>query len=282
MSAGVTSGISTSNCDYVRTFVAEQAGIVLDEGKGYLVESRLLPIARKRGVASTDELVSQLRLSGDPDLRLAIVEAMTTNETTFFRDVEPFEALKHSVIPDLIERRRSTRTLRIWCGASSTGQEPYSLMMLLREHFPELATWNISHTATDLSDEVLARARAGRFSRLEVNRGLPAAYLVKYFDKDATEWVIKPAIRNAVKFDRLNLIKTWPLRGPFDLVMLRNVMIYFDGTTKKQILDGVRRLLAPDAYLFLGSAETTIGIHDAFERQTWQRTGFYRLGGKAK
>lgn len=276
-----STSISSSNCAFVRSFVAEHAGIVLDEGKGYLVESRLLPIARKRGVASPDELVSQLRRSGDPELRSAIVEAMTTNETTFFRDSEPFEALRHHVLPDLIARRRATKKLRIWCGAASTGQEPYSVTMLLREHFPELAAWDVSHTATDLSEEVLRRARQGRFSRLEVNRGLPASYLVKYFDKDATDWVIKPTIRSAVRFDRMNLIKTWTLSGPFDLVMLRNVMIYFDAPTKRRILDGVRRLLTPDGYVFLGSAESTLGVHDAFERQTWQRTGFYRLIGRA-
>lgn len=271
-----TPTVSSDNCQYVRAFVAEQAGIVLDEGKGYLVESRLLPIARKRGVASADELVTHLRRTGDVALKAAIVEAMTTNETTFFRDVEPFEALRNAVLPSLIAQRRDKRRLRIWYGASSTGQEPYSLVMLIKEHFPELASWKLEHVATDLSDEVLERARAGRFSRLEVNRGLPASYLLKYFEKDGTEWALKPDIRTAVNFDRLNLIKTWPISGTFDLVMLRNVMIYFDTPTKRQILERIRTLLAPDGYLFLGSAETTTGVHEGFMRETWQRTGFYR------
>lgn len=273
-------GVSPSNCEFVRTFVAEQAGIVLDESKAYLVESRLMPIARRRGVASADELVTHLRRSGDAALRVDIIEAMTTNETTFFRDVEPFEALRHAVVPDLLERRRDRRTLRIWCGAASTGQESYSIVMLLKEHFPDLATWPVDHIATDLSNDVLKRARLGRFTRLEVNRGLPAAYLVKYFEKDGTEWVLKPALRHAVQFERMNLIEPWPLTGPFDLVMLRNVMIYFDAPTKRRILERIRRLLAPDGYLFLGSAETTMGIHDGFERQAWRRTGFYRLAGR--
>ncbi len=278
----MTAGVSRSNCDYVRAFVAEQAGIVLDEGKAYLVESRLLPIARRRGVASTDELVSQLRTTADPALRVAVVEALTTNETTFFRDIEPFEALRHAVLPDLVARRRDRRSLRIWCGASSTGQEPYSVTMLLREHFPELGSWDVRHVATDLSDEVLTRARTGRYSRLEINRGLPASYLVKYFDKDQAEWVLKPGVRDAVTFERLNLIRSWHLAPSFDLVMLRNVMIYFDTATKHRILERIRGLLAPDGYLFLGSAETTSGIHDAFERETWKRTGFYRLAGRPR
>lgn len=270
--------ISVAEFELVKNLARTEAGLVLEAGKEYLVESRLQPVARSAGV-SLEELFVKLRGTRG-EIRDKVIDALTTNETTFFRDVEPFEALRQCVFPDLVTRRRPRRALRIWCGAASTGQEPYSVAMLLKEHFPELADWRVSHLATDLSDDVLDRARSGRYSRLEVNRGLPATYLLKYFDKDATEWVLKPAVRQAVTYDRLNLIKPWPITGPFDLVMLRNVMIYFDTATKRQILEKIRTHLAPDGYLFLGSAETTLGIHDGYERQAWQRTGFYRLAGR--
>ncbi|MCC7126238.1 MAG: protein-glutamate O-methyltransferase CheR [Acidobacteria bacterium] len=271
--------LSTTDFEYVRDLVDVEAGIVLDDAKRYLVESRLQPVARIEGFDSPGALVAQARQSSRTALRATIVEAMTTNETSFFRDVEPFEALRLHVLPALIARRRVARRLRIWCGASSTGQEPYSLVMLMLEHFPELATWDVEFLATDLSQDVLKKAASGHFSRIEVNRGLPATLLTRYFDKAGTEWVIKDVVRKAVSFRSMNLIKPWPPMGPFDLVMLRNVMIYFDVATKKQILDRILRALAPDGYLFLGSVETTMGIHDGFDRQTSGRTGFYRPAG---
>ncbi|MCC7010698.1 MAG: protein-glutamate O-methyltransferase CheR [Acidobacteria bacterium] len=273
--------LSTASFTYVRDLVGDQAGIVLDDAKAYLVESRLLPVARVGGFGSTDQLVEHARRSSTSALRASIVEAMTTNETSFFRDVEPFEALRHHVLPALIQRRKVARQLRVWYGASSTGQEPYSVAMLMKEHFADVATWDVRQLATDLSQDVLKRAMAGRFSRIEVNRGLPAAMLTKYFDKDGMEWVIKEPLRKAITFQPLNLIKPWPAMGPFDLVMLRNVMIYFDVKTKREILHRVHRILAPDGYLFLGSVETTMAIHDGFERQTWGKTGFYRPAGAA-
>ncbi len=268
--------ISAATFDFVRTLVCDQAGIVLERDKHYLVEARLIPVARRRGFESADALVTHASRTGDATLKQCVVEAMTTNETTFFRDGEPFEALRHQVLPEVIERRQMTKQIRIWCCAASTGQEPYSLAMLLQEHFPQLATWTVSVFATDLSEEVLDRARAGRYTQLEMNRGLPVTYLVKYFEKHGLEWQVKPATRRIVSFDKLNLVKPWPDVGSFDLVMLRNVMIYFDVPTKQHVLDRVRRVLRPDGYLFLGSAETTMGIHDGFERETWRRTGFYR------
>jgi chemotaxis protein methyltransferase CheR len=269
--------ISAATFDFVRTLVCDQAGIVLERDKHYLVEARLMPVARRRGFESPDALISHASRTGDLTLKQCVVEAMTTNETTFFRDGEPFEALRQHVVPRLLERRQVTKQLRIWCGASSTGQEPYSLIMLLKEHFPQLASWSLTLLATDLSEEVLERARGARYSQLEMNRGLPVTYLVKYFDKQGLEWQVKPAVRQHITFEKLNLVKPWPsLMGPFDLVMLRNVMIYFDVATKTQILNRVHSVLRPDGALFLGSAETTMGIHDGFEREPWRKTGFYK------
>jgi chemotaxis protein methyltransferase CheR len=269
--------ISAATFDFVRTLICDQAGIILERDKQYLVEARLMPIARKQGFDSADALVTQVSRTNDAALRQSVIEAMTTNETTFFRDGEPFEALRKHIIPEIVTKRAAVKELRIWCGAASTGQEPYSLAMLLLEDFPQLATWKVTIHATDLSEEVLARARRGRYTQLEVNRGLPIAYLVKHFDKQGLEWELKARVKERVHFEKLNLVKPWPgVMGPFDLVMLRNVMIYFDVPTKTQILDRMHRVLRSDGYLFLGSAETTMGIHDGYERQPWGKTGFYR------
>lgn len=270
--------ISTATFDYVRDLVGNQAGIVLEPEKHYLVDSRLMPIARRRGFASTDALVAHAKTSGDAELRNSVIEAMTTNETTFFRDGEPFEALKHEVLPRLIKARESVKRLQIWCAASSTGQEPYSLAMLLQEHFPQLASWDVTILGTDLSEDVLTRARNAKYSQLEVNRGLPAVLLVKYFEKTGLEWTVKSnaGLRERVRFDKLNLVKPWPPIGTFDVVMLRNVMIYFDVPTKQRIFSQLAGVLRHDGVLFLGSAETTIGIHAGFERETWRKTGFYK------
>jgi chemotaxis protein methyltransferase CheR len=274
--------ISAATFDFVRTLICDQAGIILERDKQYLVEARLMPVARKQGFDSADALVTQVSRTNDAALRQSVIEAMTTNETTFFRDGEPFEALRKHIIPDLVTQRAAVKELRIWCGAASTGQEPYSLAMLLLEDFPQLASWKVTIHATDLSEEVLARARKGRYTQLEVNRGLPITYLVKHFDKQGLEWELKPRVRERVIFEKLNLVKPWPgVMGPFDLVMLRNVMIYFDVPTKTQILDRMRRVLRSDGYLFLGSAETTMGIHDGYDRHPWGKTGFYRPSATA-
>jgi chemotaxis protein methyltransferase CheR len=268
--------ISAQDFEFVRTLVSHQAGIVLEDSKQYLVESRLEPLARRLGHPSLDALVLALRGS-DVDARRAAVEAMTTNETTFFRDVEPFETLRTKVLPALIEARSLSRELRIWYGASSTGQEPYSVAMMLLEHFPQLATWDVAHLATDINLEVLERARQGRYNQIEMNRGLPATYLIKYFEKSGLEWQIRKPVRDRVRFEPLNLVKPWPTMPAFDIVMLRNVMIYFDVETKKQILGKIRRLLKPDGYLFLGGAETTMGLDDGFQRMQFDRSGCYRV-----
>ncbi len=263
--------------EYVRRLVRERAAIVLEDGKAYLAESRLVPVAREEGFASVAELIARIRSERFGRLHRKVVEAMTTNETSFFRDVAPFEALRTVVFPELLARRATERVLHVWCAAASTGQEPYSVAMLLREHFPELATWTVRLLATDLSTEVLARARAGRFTQLEVNRGLPASCLVRYFERDGAYWVLGEEVRRMVEFRELNLAEPWPPLPPMDVVLLRNVLIYFDLDTKRAVLGRLRRVLRADGWLFLGGAETTLNVDDAFERVQVGRASAYRV-----
>src|SRR5262249_3882576 len=221
--------------DVIRRLLLERSAIALEDGKQYLVEAQLTPLAGRLQVNSVGELVAQLRSQPSNGVDRQIVEAMVTTESSFFRDHHPFEALRTVVLPDLVARRRNERTLNIWCAACSTGQEPYSLALLLREHFPDLAGWKLSLLASDLSREALARAREGRFKQIEVNRGLPASLLVKHFEQHGTEWQLKPGIRAMVGLREMNLAQPWPALPPMDLVLLRNVMIYFNVDTKKAI-----------------------------------------------
>lgn len=259
----------------VRDLVRARAGIVLDDDKAYLVESRLRQLAKEIGMASVEAVVAGVRTGRNTALAQKVVEAMTTNETSFFRDAHPFEALKAHLIPELMKRRAAERRLSVWCGASSTGQEPYSLALLLREAFPALSGWDVRILATDLSTEVLAKARAGRYTRMEVGRGLPPNLLAKYFERDGTGWVLRDTVRKAVEFRQLNLLTDPPPPGSFDIVFLRNVLIYFDVPTKAGILDRVRDVLKPDGYLFLGSTETTWNLHDGFTRVPSGQTHYY-------
>jgi len=275
--ASTATHISPEDFAFVSRFIYDESAIVLEVGKEYLVESRLLTTARKRGLKDIHELVEQLRRAPTAELQRMVVEAMTTNETSFFRDVDPFEALRKAVLPELLKSRAAERRLRIWCGAASSGQEPYSIAMLLREHFPQLAGWKVELVSSDISVEMLERCRAARYSQLEVGRGLPAPLLVKYFERDGAQWRLKPEIREMVGFFELNLAGPWPAMEPFDVVFMRNVLIYFDTDTKRQILGKIKRLLRPDGYLFLGGAETTFNIDDGFVRETSDRVSFYRL-----
>jgi chemotaxis protein methyltransferase CheR len=268
--------------EYVRKLVLARSAIVVDAGKEYLVESRLQPLAKVHGFATLDDFVSAMAASSFGTMHRQTVEAMTTNETSFFRDIHPFEALRLHILPDLIAQKAAQRTLNIWCAAASTGQEPYSIAMLLREHFPQLATWKVNFLATDLSNGVLAKARSGRYGQLEVNRGLPAPLLVKYFTKDGTEWVIKDEVRNMIEFRELNLIEPWPAMLTLDLVMIRNVLIYFDVPTKRAILGKVRQHMLPHAYLMLGGAESTMGIDEQYERVAHEKGVAYRLLGAGR
>jgi len=271
--------MNAADFDYVRKYVRAQAAIVLEPGKEYLVESRLLTLSRKESLGSVDELMTRLRAEPGGALHRKVVDAMTTNETSFFRDIHPFDALRKWILPEVIARRAAERKLSLWCGAASTGQEPYSVLMLIAEHFPALLTWDLRFIATDLSTDVLTRARSGRFSQLEVNRGLPATLLVKHFSRQGVEWEVKPELRRRVEFREMNLLSEWSLLPPVDVIFLRNVLIYFDVETKKGILAKTRRVLRPGGYLLLGGAETTLNVDDAFERVTYDKTTCYRIGG---
>jgi chemotaxis protein methyltransferase CheR len=269
--------ISTSEFNFVRELVRQRSAIVLEPGKEYLVESRLTAVARVEGFASLEQLLGELRSQPANGLHARVVEAMTTNETSFFRDIHPFDSLRQSVLPDLIQRRAAERQLVVWSAACSTGQEPYSIAMLIRENFPALAGWSVRILATDLSTEVLARARLGRFTQLEMNRGLPARYLVKYFTKSGSDWQIQDDIRAMVQFREMNLAERWPPIPTPDIVFIRNVLIYFDVATKREILAKMRKVMRPDGFLFLGGAETTINLDDSFERVSLGKATCYRL-----
>jgi chemotaxis protein methyltransferase CheR len=274
--AGAAPPIGAAEFDYLRTLLRQRSAMVLDEEKTYLVEARLLPLARREGLTSAGALLARLRATPPNGLHQQVVEAMTINETSFFRDVHPFEALRQVVLPEAIRRRAAERRLSLWSAACSTGQEPYSMALLLRESFPHLAGWDVRILATDLSAAALEKARQGRYNQLEVNRGLPAPLLVRYFRRAGLDWQLAEDVRRAVEFRPLNLAGPWPALPPMDVVFLRNVLIYFDTDTKRRILGKVGHLLAPGGVLFLGGAETTLHLDDGFERLPLERCGGYR------
>jgi len=262
---------------YLSRLMHERAAIVLEPGKEYLALSRLDPMAREMGVGSVAALVDVLRREeATSPLHDQVIDALTTNETTFFRDFNPFESMRSDVLPELIERRSRTRTLTIWSAGCSTGQEPYSIAMAIREHFPELLTWQLSILGTDISSSVLDRAGRGRYGQLEVNRGLPAHLLVRHFTRAGMEWEIEEPIRRMVRFQRHNLVDAWPVLPPFDLVFMRNVMIYFDVETKRRVLSRMLGQLAPHGFLLLGASETTFTLSDDYDRHLVGRTAWYR------
>lgn len=269
--------LSAADFEFIRKLVRDRSGIVLGDDKRYLIDHRLQPVAERNACRTIAELVVRLRAVAWSDLHRQVVEMMTTNETYFFRDGQPFEALVQVVMPPLIKARGEERRLNIWCAACSTGQEPYSILMVLRDRLPALASWQLKLVATDLNAEVLGRAKLGRYSSYEVNRGLAPAYLSRFFRPDGNEFEVVPDLRKAIDFQVLNLLDAWPGMPVMDVVFLRNVLIYFDLDTKRAILGKVRKLLAPDGYLFLGGAETTLNIDDRFERVAFDRAGCYRL-----
>jgi chemotaxis protein methyltransferase CheR len=277
MSASEPDALRDDDVHYVRRLVLEQAAIALNEEKGYLVEARLTPLARSLGMASVGELVSQLRRSPQGELHRRAVDAMATHETSFFRDRKPFEVLREQVIPALVTRRAERRRLDIWSAGCSTGQETYSIAMLLREHFPRLADWHVAILATDLSAAALEQASAGCYSQLEINRGLPAPLMLKHFTKQGAQWVVNPPLRGGITFRRLNLIEPWGRLARFDVVFLRNVLIYFDAAVKRSVLARVADVMAPDGYLFLGSAETTVNTEPRFRVIRSGGTSCYEL-----
>ncbi len=251
--------------DFLRSALRRRSGLVLSADKQYLVESRLLPVARKAGLANLGALVAALKPGDNDVLMNAVVEAMATNESFFFRDKIPFEHFRSIVMPALLTARRASRTIRIWCAAASTGQEPYSLVMCLKAMERDIAGWRVEILATDLSNEVLEKARAGLYSQFEVQRGLPIQLLIRHFTQVGELWQIAPDLRAMVKFRQLNLLSNFSNLGMFDLVFCRNVLIYFDQQTKVDVLERLARITACDGYLVLGAAETVIGLTDSFK-----------------
>ncbi len=262
---------------FLCNFVKDKSAIVLDPSKTYLVESRLNPIARENGMASLDELAAALQKPTSRELAQKVIDAMTTNESSFFRDLHPFDALKTVILPELIEKRAKERTLNIWSNACSSGQEVYSIAMMLRESFPVLAGWKVRLIATDLSSSILKKAQEGIFNQTEVNRGLPMPMLLKYFTKNGLQWQIKEDVRKSIEFREVNLIESWPMTlQTMDIVFLRNVLIYFSPETKTAILNKVHRILRPDGCLFLGGAETTMNLDVKFDRTPVGKTACYK------
>lgn len=257
--------ISPQNYQFFQKFISRESGLVLDGDKRYLLEARLMPIARMLRLYSLNDLCILLQTTTEVSLRQQVVEAMTTNETYFFREVAQYDALKSTVLRELMSERQSTRKIRVWSAASSTGQEAYSFAMLLLEM--GLGGWDVSIVGTDLSTPVLQRARAGRYLQIEVNRGLPAPLLVKYFRREGLEWQLKDEVRRMVRFEQDDLRQGTSARGPFDLVFCRNVLIYFDVETKRSILARIRQCLVPGGHLLLGGSETTLNLDDRFVRR---------------
>ncbi|HPF46013.1 MAG: protein-glutamate O-methyltransferase [Alphaproteobacteria bacterium] len=266
--------MKSEDFELISGLLKQRSGLILPKDKVYLLESRLTPIAHRRGLDSLDELVSEVRLKRKEDLLSEITEAMTTNESFFFRDNKPFDLFKDSVLPQLLESRASRKKIRIWCAAASTGQEPYSLAIILKELSVKLAGWNIEIVGTDLSQKVLDKAKMGLFSQFEVQRGLPIQMLIKYFNQVGELWQISEEIRNMVSFRKFNLLDPYTLLGSFDVIFCRNVLIYFDQPTKTEVLEKMRKLLPNDGTLFLGAAETVLGITDKFKPVQGQR-GLY-------
>ena len=267
--------MSPADFSFLAGWLKARSGLVLQDDKSYLLESRLGPVARKAGLGSVEALAARLRGRPDPAFSAAVIAAMTTNESLFFRDRHPFDALARTMLPALLGARAAERRLRIWCAAAATGQEPYSVAMTLRERAPELRNWQVEILATDINADVLDRARQGLYTQFEVQRGLPIQLLLRYFERRGEHWQISPALRDAVTFRPFNLLDSFAGLGRFDIVFCRNVLIYFDERTKADVLDRLAHVLPPDGFLALGAAETILGLTSAFEPVA-ASSGLYR------
>ncbi|BAM86510.1 chemotaxis protein methyltransferase [Bradyrhizobium oligotrophicum S58] len=263
--------------EFLRKLLRDKSGLDLSADKQYLIESRLLPLARKAGLASISDLVQKLK-DGSSTLISQVVEAMTTNETFFFRDKVPFDHFREVIMPELLKARANRKSIRIWCAACSTGQEPYSLAMSLKEMSSALSGWRVEIIATDLSQEVLEKSKTGLYSQFEVQRGLPIQLLVKYFKQAGELWQINSDVRGMVQHRQLNLLHDFSQLGTFDVVFCRNVLIYFDQDTKINIFGRLAKLMEPDGFLVLGAAETVVGLTDVFKPLA-DRRGLYRPSG---
>lgn len=273
--------MTVTDFEFICQILRERSGLVLTNDKAYLLESRLLPVARKWKLATFDDLVRVIRTKMDEAVIKDVVEAMTTNESFFFRDTKPFDQFKALVLPAMLKARTGSKTIRIWSAACSSGQEAYSLAMILSEMAAQLNGWRIEIVGTDLSTEILGRAKEGMYSQFEVQRGLPITMLVKYFSQVGDRWQINAKIRGMVQYREFNLLHDPVALGRFDVVFCRNVLIYFDQQTKGRVLNSVARLMPEDGFLFLGGAETVLGITDKFQMMPGQR-GVYGIAGSQK
>ena len=262
--------------DFLRNALKQHSGLTLDADKHFFLESRLLSLARQKGFAGIGDLVLTLKGGGDAALMTAVIEATTTNESFFFRDKTPFEHFRRTIMPALLAARRQSRTIRIWCAAAAGGQEPYSIAIALQEMASAIVGWRIEILATDLSGAVLDRARQGLYRQFEVQRGLPVKLLVKYFTQVGESWQIAPELSAMVKFRRFNLLSDFAALGTFDLILCRNVLIYFDQDTKIGVLRRLAEAISSDGYLVLGAAETVIGLSDRFQMRS-DKPGLYTL-----
>ena len=263
--------------EYLRKLLKDHSGLDLSADKQYLIESRLLPLSRKCGLAGISELVQKMK-GGAATIVAQVVEAMTTNETFFFRDKTPFDHFRDSIMPEVLKARAARKSVRIWCAAGSTGQEPYSLAMCLKEMSGALAGWRVEIIATDLSQEVIEKSKSGIYSQFEVQRGLPIQMLVKYFKQNGELWQISPEIRAMVQHRQLNLLHDFSSLGVFDVIFCRNVLIYFDQDTKINIFGRLAKTMEADGFLALGAAETVVGLTDVFKPFPDKR-GIYRPSG---
>jgi chemotaxis protein methyltransferase CheR len=269
--------VNQPDYQFLRKLLRDKSGLDLSADKQYLIESRLLPLARKAALPGIGELVQKLK-DGNCSLVGQVVEAMTTNETFFFRDKVPFDHFREAIMPELLKARAHRKSVRIWCAAGSTGQEPYSLAMCLKEMGSALSGWRVEILATDLSQEVLEKSKAGLYSQFEVQRGLPIQFLVKYFKQAGELWQINPDVRGMVQHRQLNLLHDFAQLGTFDVIFCRNVLIYFDQETKVNIFSRLAKSIEPDGFLVLGAAETVVGLTDVFKPLP-ERRGLYRPSG---
>ncbi len=272
-------GIAIQQFEYLRKLVRDHSAIVIDPDKEYLAESRLASIASETQCSSVNDLLHRLRAEPFHATHGKVLDAMTNNETWFFRDLGPFGALEREIVPKLMKKREGEKRLRFWSAASSSGQEAYSIAMMLHSRF-NLPEWKYSIHGTDISNSIVERARAGKYTQMEVNRGLPATLLARYFQREGLSWLISSEIKNMVTLSTLNLAQSWPSMPTFDVIFLRNVLIYLELSTRREILARIRKVLRPDGVLFLGCAESTINLDDSFERVPFESNAYYRLKGQ--
>lgn len=257
--------VSRDALSFLFGMLKKESGLILDDSKTYLVETRLEPIAKAEGFSSIDELARRLQQDAATPLRRKVIEAMTTNETSFFRDLTPFTVLKNAVLPGLVKANEKSKRIRIWSGACSTGQEAYSIAFSVSD-VPELTGWDVKIVGTDIAEKVVERAKTGVYTQHEVQRGLGVSYLVRFFTQQGADWAVNPEIRRMVQFRQLNVLNEFSTVGPFDVIFFRNILIYFDSSTKKQILERMAGVLSPSGVLFLGGTETPLGITDRWVR----------------